>query len=135
VDRTEGLTDVLRGPVTLSAAVNRDVASGLSLLTVGSPCDSPPMLLTQSALQGVVMALTSLFDWVIIDAPPLTQYPEAASIASACGGAILVIRAEKTRSEVAEEAKKVMVDSGVEVLGAVLNRRKYHIPGFIYRRL
>lgn len=132
---TNGLADVLKGRIALTAAMKNEVASGLSLLTAGSPCDSPPRLMTVSALQGIVMALTSLYDWVIIDAPPLTQYPETASIAAACGGALLVVHAERTRSEVADEAKRVLLESGVEVIGAVLNRRKFHIPGFIYRRL
>jgi Mrp family chromosome partitioning ATPase len=82
-----------------------------------------------------VAALQAEFDWVILDGPPVTAYPDAASIAAACGGAILVFEAERTRWEVAEEAKRVMENAGVDVLGAVLNRRKYHIPGFIYRRL
>jgi hypothetical protein len=36
---------------------------------------------------------------------------------------------------VAEEAKNVLQGTGVDLLGAVLNRRRYHIPEFIYRRL
>jgi capsular exopolysaccharide synthesis family protein len=132
---TDGLSDVLRGPTSLATAVRADVAPGLSLLTAGEPHDSPPRLMTASALQGVTMALTSFFEWVIVDGPPLTRYPEAASLAASAGGALLVIRAERTRQEVAEEAKKVLADSGVDVLGAVLNRRKFHIPDFIYRRL
>jgi Mrp family chromosome partitioning ATPase len=134
-DISEGLCDVLRGAAALTSAVKPEVAPGLSLLTSGRSTVPPPQLITMSAVQGIAMALTSLYDWVIIDGPPVTTYPESASLASASGGALLVIRAEQTRHEVAEEAKRVLEDSGVEVLGAVLNRRKYHIPDFIYRRL
>jgi Mrp family chromosome partitioning ATPase len=92
-------------------------------------------MLAESVLQGIAMALTSLFDWVIIDGPPVTVYPETASLASVSGGAVLVVRAESTRREVVEESRNVLAESGVEIVGAVLNRRQYHIPGFIYRRL
>lgn len=134
-DSAEGLVDVLKGPTSLTSAFRTDASLGLSLLTAGSHIESPANLLTTSALQGVMMALTSLFDWVIIDGPPLTTSPEGACLAAAAGGAMLVIRAEKTRQEVAESAKKVLEDTGVDLIGAVLNRRKYHIPRFIYNRL
>lgn len=134
-ERANGLSDVIAGSVSLTSAVKHDVNSGLSLLTAGDPIDSPSRMLTQSVLQSLVMALTSLFDWVIVDGPPLTVYPEAVSLAAVSGGAVLVVRAERTRREVVEESKKLLGESGVDVIGAVLNRRKYHIPGFIYRRL
>ena len=72
---------------------------------------------------------------MIIDGPPVTAYPDSASIAAACGGALLVTRAESTRFEVVEETKRILEETGVDLLGAVLNRRRYHIPGFIYRWL
>jgi capsular exopolysaccharide synthesis family protein len=134
-ERTIGLSDVILGSISLTTAVKPDVSSGLSLLTAGDPVESPSRVLTQSVLQGLVMALTSLFDWVIIDGPPLTASPEAASLASVSGGAVLVVRAERTRQEVVEESKRVLGASEVDLIGAVLNRRKYHIPDFIYRRL
>lgn len=134
-ERTTGLSDVIMGSVSLTTAVKHDVSPGLSLLAAGDPIDSPSRVLSQSVLQSLVMALTSLFDWVIIDGPPITVYPEAASLAAVAGGAVLVVRAERTRREVVEESRKILKESGVDLLGAVLNRRKYHIPAFIYRRL
>ncbi len=131
----DGLTDVLENQVPLSAAVKTGLGSGLALLTSGRPTDNPTQLLTQSAFHSVVSAIKTEFDWVLIDGPPVTVYPDAASLASAAGGAVLVLRAERTRMEVAEEAKRVLLDSGVDLLGAVLNGRRYHIPRFIYERL
>lgn len=133
--RENGLSDVIAGSATITSAVKNEVGPGLSLLTAGTPLDTAPHTLTESVLQGIVMALTSLFDWVIVDGPPVTVYPEAASLAAVSGGAVLVVRAESTRREVVEESKKVLGDSGVDVIGAVLNRRKHHIPAFIYRRM
>jgi capsular exopolysaccharide synthesis family protein len=135
VDMPLGLGDVLLGPTTLTAAVQEDIAPGLSLLAAGQAKESPAQLLTVASLHSVIMALLSLYDWIIIDSPPVTSYPDVATIAAAAGGAILVVEAEKTRQEVVEEAKRVLEVSGVDLLGAVLNKRRYHIPNFIYRRL
>jgi capsular exopolysaccharide synthesis family protein len=133
--RSEGLVDVLSGTISLTEGVATDSVTGLGVLTSGSPNDSPPHLLSHSAFHSVVAALQAEFDWVILDGPPVTTYPDAASLAGAAGGAVLVLRAEKTRWEVADEAKRVLENTGTDILGVVLNRRKYHIPNFIYRRL
>jgi len=135
LEQSDGLGDVLLGPTTLTSAVREDVVPGLSLLTSGRAMESPAQLLTVASLHSVILALLSLYDWIIIDSPPATSYPDVGTIAAASGGAILVVEAESTRQEVVEEAKRVLDVSGVDLLGAVLNRRQYHIPGFIYRRL
>ena len=134
-EREVGLSDVLMGAAPLTSAIREDDASGISIMTAGSKVPSAAQLLTASALQGIVMGMLPLFDWVIIDGPPVTAYPDSASIAIACGGAVLVVGAESTRSEVVGEARRILEDTGVDLLGAVLNRRRYHIPNFIYRRL
>jgi capsular exopolysaccharide synthesis family protein len=135
VERANGLGEVLKGDVSLTSVLHSNVGSGISLITCGAPVKSPTQLLTLAGAQGVIMALLSLFDWIVIDSPPATPYPDVASLAGASGAAMLVIRAESTRSEVAEEARNVLQNSGVDLLGAVLNRRRYHIPSAIYKRL
>ena len=50
-------------------------------------------------------------------------------------GVVLVIEAGKTREQVAVRAKKELEEAGGKVLGVVLNKRKYHIPEWIYKRL
>jgi Mrp family chromosome partitioning ATPase len=50
-------------------------------------------------------------------------------------GVVLVLAAEDTRWPVAERVKESIERSGGRVLGIVLNKRRYHIPPCIYRRL
>jgi len=135
LEREMGLSDVLLGVAPLISAIRGDDASEMSVMTAGSKVPSLAQLLAGLELQGVVTGLLSIYDWVIIDGPPVTAYPDSASIAAVCGGALLVTRAESTRFEVVEEAKRILEETGVDLLGAVLNRRRYHIPGFIYRWL
>jgi len=131
----DGLANVLSGAVTPAAALREVPKYGIAVLPSGRPSDSPPHLQTVPALQGVITSLQSQFDWVILDGPPVTTYPDASTFAAVADGAILVLRAERTRWEVAERAMKVLNEAGVTLLGGVLNGRRYHIPEFIYRRL
>ena len=131
----EGLAEILAEKTRLKSVLEFDHGPGLAVLPSGGPIESPQQLFTVPRLQSVVTSLHSQFDWILLDGPPVTTYPESSSLAVVADGAILVLRAEQTRWEVAEEAKKVLEQAGVSILGGVLNRRKYHIPNFIYRRL
>jgi protein-tyrosine kinase len=75
------------------------------------------------------------FDYIILDAPPMNGYAESRVIATKVDGVILVIESGKTRSQVAIRAKQELEEAGAKVLGVILNRRKYYIPDWVYKRL
>jgi len=75
------------------------------------------------------------FDYIILDGPPVTTNPEIRFISSKVDGTILMIESGKTRRNVALKAKQEIEMAGGRFVGAVLDRRKYDIPGWIYRRL
>ena len=75
------------------------------------------------------------FDYIILDGPPVTTSPEIRYIGSKVDGVILMLESGKTRRHVAFKAKQEIEMAGGRFLGVVLNRRKYYIPKWIYRRL
>jgi Mrp family chromosome partitioning ATPase len=79
-----------------------------------------------------LQALRERFDWVIVDGPPATVYSDAGILAPLVDGVVLVVEAEKTRWQVAEQAKRTLEESGAQLLGAVLSRRQFHIPEALY---
>jgi len=75
------------------------------------------------------------FDFIILDGPPVITNPEIRFISSKVDGTILMLESGRTRRHVALKAKQEIETAGGKFLGAVLNRRKYYIPNWIYRRL
>jgi Mrp family chromosome partitioning ATPase len=75
------------------------------------------------------------FDFVIIDAPPVSRYADAIPLAKLSDGVVLVIAAESTRREAARTAVVNLRSERIQVLGAVLNKRTFPIPSMIYDRL
>ena len=75
------------------------------------------------------------FSYVLIDAPPLSHYADAAVFGRMADGLVMVLEANTTRRETARKAKQLLDDCGVSVLGAVLNKRMFPIPERVYRRL
>lgn len=108
---------------------------GLYLLPCGEHADGAPQLLADPALRTALNDWRGDFDWIILDGAPVTAYTDSAALAGLVDGVILVVQAEKTRWEVAEQAKRILQDAGGQVLGCVLNRRRHHIPNSIYGRM
>jgi Mrp family chromosome partitioning ATPase len=75
------------------------------------------------------------YRWVVVDAAPVLEAPETATLGTTVDTTVLVIQAARTKRGVVQRAMDVFAKSGAPVLGAVLNRRRHDIPEFIYRRL
>jgi capsular exopolysaccharide synthesis family protein len=75
------------------------------------------------------------FDYVILDSAPIMKFSETQIISAKVDAVLLVIEAGKTRKQVALRAKEDLEQAGGNLLGVVMNKRKYHIPDWIYKRL
>ncbi len=87
------------------------------------------------AEQSIMRSLTSQFDLVIVDLPPVSEGMLAPSLARGLDGVVLVVEAERTRAHALRAARKSIEACGGKIIGVVLNKRRYHIPEFIYRLL
>ena len=75
------------------------------------------------------------FDFVLIDAPPLTRYSDAIGLAQMTDGLVLVLEANSTRREAALQVAENLRAANIRILGAVLNKRTFPIPETLYNRL
>jgi capsular exopolysaccharide synthesis family protein len=135
LERCGGLTELATMGLAPEAALRRCVGSSVAVVTSGRPAGSPAAVLGLPALREALQQLRARFDWVILDGPPVTVYSDAAILAQLVDGTVLVVQAERTRWEVVNQAKRTLEDAGARILGAVLNRRRYHIPSVVYERL
>jgi uncharacterized protein involved in exopolysaccharide biosynthesis/Mrp family chromosome partitioning ATPase len=78
---------------------------------------------------------TGAYKMVVFDMPPVWDPGFSARLASQVNGVILVVEAEKVRWEVARQAKEFLGQTNANIFGAVLNKRQFHIPEWMYRRL
>lgn len=75
------------------------------------------------------------FELVVVDSPALAESFDPVMVANQMDAVVLVINAEATRAPVARNLRDRLMEVGGPVIGCVLNRRRYHIPRFLYRRL
>ncbi len=136
VRRANGLYDTLHdGADTVKERIKITSMPNLAVVTSGEPPTSSAFPVDPLDVGRILQRLLSQFSTVVVDTAPVLVDATAAAVASQCDGAILVVHAEHTRREAAQEAQARLQQAGANVLGAVLNQRQFPIPEFLYRRL
>jgi protein-tyrosine kinase len=107
----------------------------LHVIPCGGPHSGPATLFGSNRFDQFLKRMRESYDFVVLDAPPIQGSSDCRVLCAKVDGVVLVIEAGKTRQHVALNAKRHLEEAGGKLLGVVLNRRRYYIPEFIYRRL
>lgn len=91
--------------------------------------------LTRQGIDSFLDRLGNKFDFILIDAPSYSTFSFNLAISNQINGVILVVEAEKTRWPVVQNFKNRVAQNKGKILGIVFNKRRYHIPNFLYQRL
>ena len=70
----------------------------------------------------MVASLREVYDYIIIDTPPLGSVIDSAVAAECCDGALIVIESGAISYRFIQEVKAQLEKSGCPILGAVLNK-------------
>lgn len=120
IDAPVGLSEVLGGQLDLQQAIVRLDPAGLYLLPGGRARDDVAELLSGPTFARLITEARRMFDYIIIDAPPLGIFTDANVLISRADAALLVVRAGKTRYGMVDKLLEQLPRE--RVLGVVLNR-------------
>ena len=135
LESEHGLSDIMTSGDKPTLYIKKVEAGNLSIVTAGSEPTGAVSLFESERFSEFLKSMRAVYDYIILDGPPVPGFSEARVLCAKVDGVVLVIEAGKTREQVAVRAKKELEEAGGKVLGVVLNKRKYHIPGWIYKRL
>lgn len=130
-----GLTDALSDGADLHAILKDTQIENLKIATAGTRALLHGKTIDRNALDKLIDAARESFDVVILDAPPVLPCPEFAALGEYADGSVFVIRAGRTRKQVATRAKAILDQARNNLIGVVMNRQRFYIPHFIYKRL
>jgi len=82
-----------------------------------------------------VDALRVAFDNILIDCRSLRTSSDAAVLASSVDGVVIVVEAGHARRDEILNAQRTIETSGGNFLGFVMNKRRYPVPEWLYKRL
>jgi capsular exopolysaccharide synthesis family protein len=135
VSQERGFINLLLGDEEFASLIKPTPVKNLFLMTSGKVVSDPAELIEVGDLEAKLIRPAADFSCILIDCPPINTCPEAIMLASHSDAAVLVVLAGETRREVVLEARQRLDRAKVNLLGVVLNRRKYYIPNFVYGRL
>ena len=121
-----GLRDLLRGDIDAKLAPTEAFCQptpvpGLFIIPSGKGSEEPSGLLHSVRFRTLLDRLTTEFDFVLIDSPPMLHMADARILAGMSNGVILVFRARVTDIETAAASRDLFLDDHVRVIGTILN--------------
>lgn len=124
IPASPGLTDLLMGKGANIADFRSSVQKNWFILPAGDIPPNPSELLGSRRMESVLNSLRELFDYIILDLPPVNIVSDALSVSSLITGMIVVIREDYTEKKDLERCIRQLKLSNVNVLGCVINGAK-----------
>jgi protein-tyrosine kinase len=119
VDRSPGITDYLLGKAKLHEVIKKVAGSNLYIMPAGEAVINPLELLNLAEVRTMLDNLPQLFNWVILDSPPLLFAADASLLSTLCHGTILVVRIGTTTVDSVTRAMQSLCENNC--LGIVVN--------------
>ncbi len=119
LERTIGLTSVLAGRVTVDQAIQPWAGGMFDVLASGPLPPNPSELLASKYMTVLLAELREQYDTVLVDTPPLLPVTDAAAVAPATDGVILICRFKQTTRHQVRAAVAALRAVSAPVLGTV----------------
>ena len=116
-----GLSEILTGMVRLSDGLYMTQYDNLHLIFSGKYPPNPVELLGGKYFPMLLEETRKVYDYVLIDTPPLGQVIDAAVLAPHCDGTLLVMESHSIRQKHAQHLIAQLNKSGSKILGVVRN--------------
>ncbi len=119
VDRSPGITDYLLGKAKLHEAIKKIAGTNLYIMPAGEAVINPLELLNLQEVRTMLDNLPQVFNWVILDSPPLLFAADANLLSTLCHGTVLVVRIGTTTIDSITRAMQSLCENNL--LGIVVN--------------
>lgn len=129
----KGLSLYLAGQVDMQQIFNPTNISGLDMILAGHVMPNPAEMLSRNTFEQLLDYAREMYDYVIIDAPPINAVIDAAIIAPKCDGIVMVIAASAVTKKAALRVKQQLEKTGTPILGAILNKAEADIDKYYGR--
>jgi len=134
IKNTIGLGNILEDKTTFDSAV-KEINSKLSILTAGSTVLRPVVLFDSHKMGELLKAAKGKYETIIIDAPCLGSHKDSELIAAVSDSVCLVISENGSRRQVVKVAIEPLAGKKSYIVGAILNKRTFFIPKWLYHRV
>lgn len=125
IDGNVGLTDLLRGGESVQMNNFKSLYyNNWYIMPAGPLPPNPSELLGSKRMENVLKTLSSNFDFIVLDLPPVNIVSDALTVSKYIDGMIVVVREDYTEKKELETCFRQLKLSDVNVLGCVINESK-----------
>ncbi len=121
LNNSVGLSALLTGRAGKEVVTRIHPQLRLFVLPAGMLPPNPQELLGREVFGLVLDMFASQYEWVIIDTPATSESADAQLLASRVDAAVMLVRRNHSRAEELRAAVQNMAESGVHVIGSVIN--------------
>jgi capsular exopolysaccharide synthesis family protein len=126
-----GLTTVLTGATKLEETVQGvPEIPNLEILPSGPVPPFPTEMLSSGAMDAILRRCGELYDYVVIDSPPILSVTDGVILARQADAVVLVVRHGKSSKHVVRRARDILLRSGAGITGIVLNAVDLNSPEY-----
>ncbi len=125
VEQVPGLSDVLSDKCTLGEAISTTEIPYLSLLTSGDVVVNFLSLLLSDKCGNTFNELRSRYRYILVDAPPILEAPDAPVIASHADSTIIVVSNGVRSKQEVGEMKRILGSVNSKIMGVILSKHEY----------
>lgn len=135
-DCTGGLSEILSGQVDWQSTLRE--SAGFQFISSGFPPPNPSELLMGPRLGTVLAEAASLFDFILLDTPPLLAVTDAVLVGTHAGSVLLTLKAGQHSLEEIRTALQRLGNAGIRPKGVIFNdiqplSAKYGYHTYTYR--
>jgi tyrosine-protein kinase Etk/Wzc len=121
VNRENGLSDVISNRTMFQEAIRKIPQVNIDFIPTGSIPPNPSELLLHDRFSALLEVLTTKYDLVIIDSPPILAVTDAAIIGKLVGATFMVVKAGLHPKRELKQSISKLTQSGAELKGIVFN--------------
>lgn len=123
-----GFSNVLQGEALLQEALQETSTPNISILTSGIIPENPTELLASLQVSALIKQLACDFNYVLVDTPAVLPVVDAAVLAPATDGVLLVVRRAQTSREAVQAALNQLAEVKARPLGIIVSGTKKAKP-------
>ena len=130
--RENGLSELITEKRALKDVIQTSENQRLSIITSGKLPPSPSELLLHESFTEIFEKLSTMFDYVIVDVPPVLAVTDAAIVGRHADTTLFVVKANHHPMRELEQSVKSLRLAGVNIKGAVFNDVDMHSGRYGY---
>ncbi|MBU3093174.1 CpsD/CapB family tyrosine-protein kinase [Clostridium sp. CF011] len=128
----EGLSNILvdKNEVDINKCIQKTEITNLYILASGTKLPNPAEFLGSAKMKNLIEELKEIYDFIILDTPPIILVTDAQILAQYTDGCLLVISSGEAERDSVIKSKGLLEKVNAKILGVVINKLDLKKSGY-----